>query len=134
MKKIICILLFCISCCCFAQTNKQSDSSKVVTMYDDCTCIDFEFDSIQPTNEGLQQLNTIGDAKELTDKFWFVFTIISSEKEEQNNIKLEFERMLFVLNYLKQNYNIKYGILFDYSGSTPNKFSMKFVLRHKCKQ
>ena len=136
MKKIICILLFYIPCCCFTQTNNQSDSLRLPLAVTYSNTIYFEFDSIQPTSDGLQFLNKIGSTissdKEMEDKFWFVFHITASKEEQRNNINLEFKRMLFVLNYLQQNYNIKQNnFIFTYCCTSPEEFSISFSMWHK---
>jgi len=138
MKRVICILFFYISCCCcFAQINNknQLDSSKIVVASDYFLDIEFDFDSIQPTDYGLRVLNRIGNIlstnKEMKDEFWFVFQIAASMKEQRANTNLEFKRMLFVLDYLKQNYNIENNFLFAYWDTHPSEFCMRFSLRNK---
>lgn len=134
MKKITYILLLYIPCYCFAQTSNEFDSSKVFfkTDYNPLGDIYFEYNSIQPTNDGLKVLNIIGNNKKKEEKFWFIFLITISRDEQQDNINLEFKRILFVLNYLKQNYNIEHSsFLFEYSGVESSKFRMRLYFEQK---
>ena len=130
-------MLFYVTCCCFAQSNNRSDSLRLPLAVNYVSYIEFDFDSIQPTNDGLQFLNKIGNTissdKEMKNKFWFVFQIAASREEQQKNTNLEFKRMLFVLNYLQQNYNIEDGnFIFTCSSEIwSGEFRLYFSLWHK---
>ena len=121
--QVFTIILLLIFYNCSVQKKAITEEQIV---YDTFIHIHFDKNESKLTNESKKTLNTIGKfiLSNAKKNYTYKFEVIPSQKEKNN---IEFDRVNVIINYLKDNFNIKESSLtFEFFDAIPSGFTINF--------